>query len=108
MQETSEHEITDIPRDPVQQMFPAAVARAVDLYTDFSSRTVPDAAKEVTGFHTACKAAIAHITALIKLEKLCGSELKPISENIEDLLRQTRQVLLNTKAPDDIDPEDQL
>jgi len=84
------------PPHPVDQIFPAAVARAVDHYTDFSTRTPPDSAKEFTGFHMACKAAISHIAALLKLEKLIGRETKKqsVSDDIEALLRETRENLL--------------
>lgn len=81
----------------VHQVLPAAVTRAVDHYTDFSTRLPPDSAKDFSGFHTACKAAISHIAALLKLEKLCGTSFvtSNLSLDIETLLRETRQNLLS-------------
>lgn len=86
------------PDDVVHTVLPVAVARAVDGYTDFSSRLPPDNAKEFTGFHTACRAAINHIAALLKLGKLCTVPDKnphgPGHDDLETLLRETRETLL--------------
>lgn len=102
--------MTGHPDDPasaschtMRQVFPAAVTRAVGHYTHFSQRIPPDNAKEVAGFHTACKAALAHITALLKLEKLCGKDApapKDAPDDIDTLLQETRRILLTMKDPE--------
>lgn len=47
----------------------SAVDRALDSYTRFSAQPVPDDAKSFAAHHAACKAAVAHIDYLLRLNR---------------------------------------
>lgn len=102
MSDTQDETAVSTPH-PVHSIFPAAYTRVVRHYTDFSETDPPHSAKEVVAFHTACKAAIGHLSALLKLEKLCGLEKHTPQDDVETLLRETRQALLTTESDHDDD-----
>jgi hypothetical protein len=61
--------IEDATRIQVASFLPAAIARALGSYHDFSDQTVPDDAKGFSAHHSACKIAIAHVELLLKLAR---------------------------------------
>lgn len=85
------------------------LASAFGSYYHFVQKGNAADAKDFAAYHTACKAAVAHIAALVKLR---GSWAKstPASQSqndeLEDLLRQTRLILLG--AGNDNYEEDQF
>jgi hypothetical protein len=104
-------EISDLSSFPMLQTLSAALARVTGAYDEFCSRLSPDNAKDFIAHHNACKAALAHLGAIIKLHNLWQkNERNSNTDNngeLESLLRQARSVLLATDNHND-NQEDQL
>jgi hypothetical protein len=58
---------TPTPRHAVAGALPTALGRALDNYETFAAAEPPGDAKEFTAFQSGCKAALAHVEALLKL-----------------------------------------
>lgn len=54
-------------RARIAQYLPDAIDHAVQSYRNFSSESNEKQSKDFSAYHTACKAAIAHIELLLKL-----------------------------------------
>lgn len=70
--------------------------RTVQSYQDFASRDAPDSAKEFGAHHSACKAALAHLEALLKLNthnRTPSTAEKTTSPDLDTLLQQARTIL---------------
>lgn len=83
-------------------VFADAVAFNLRTYQDFMAQVTADNAKDFTAHHTACKAALAHIEALLKLHQLCAptqsKNNNDVSEKLEPLLQQARNILSQDTA----------
>lgn len=51
----------------------SAIDRALQSYARFSACDIPDDAKGFAAHHAACKAAVAHIDALLRLTRWTGA-----------------------------------
>lgn len=75
----------------------SSILQTLHSYQNFSQTEHTENAKEFALHHTSCKAALAHLEALLKLQTLCRTQTaqnsKNPSQDIEKLLQQTRQVL---------------
>lgn len=60
-------ETHDSARAAVAAALPAAIARALDGYTAFADSPPATDSREFAQFHSGCKAALAHLDALLKL-----------------------------------------
>jgi len=61
--------IEDLSRKQISRFLPDAIAQALTSYHRFSEQPVPEAAKEFSAHHSACKVAVAHIELLLKLAR---------------------------------------
>lgn len=82
----------------VLQVLAAALTRTVQSYDEFCSRLVPESAKEFIAHHNACKAALAHLSSLIRLIRLQDKIPEKGNGNLESLLLQARNILLKTEG----------
>ncbi len=48
---------------------PSAIRRVIHSYNQFASKSMPDDAKEFSTHHGACKSALQHLEALLKIMK---------------------------------------
>lgn len=86
----------------LRQVLPVALTRGIVSYTEFSEKSAPENAKDFIAYHTACKAALGHLGALLKIGDACNKAAPPVQQKpleLEDLLRQTRQVMSQSHAP---------
>lgn len=102
-------EFSDFASQLLHQNLPHALARGIESYNEFSERLPDDSPKNFTAYHSACKAALGHLAALIKLGSL-GQKQKPDGstkkqENLEKLLQQARHVLLKAHNNNDIEQD---
>jgi len=82
----------------LSQALPSAFARSVISYTEFSCKNPPDNAKDFIAYHNACKAALGHIGALVKIKDVCAKNSPAEkSQSLEELLRQARHLLDKTE-----------
>lgn len=76
----------------------AVFRRVLDDYQSFSFAAPVDGAKDFSAHHTACKAALAHLTALVRLQRLLqkdssGTSASNKQNELDLLLQQARLVL---------------
>lgn len=84
------------------RFLPPAIERVIQTYHDFSDQAMSFDAKEFGQYHSACKAAIAHLESLLKLLKNQNEDTEKASPsaqqkfdpvNISALLRDAKKEL---------------
>lgn len=66
----------DLPRDEVARALPALIRQALESYRTFMDQGEPDNedAKAFAAHQSACKAAVAHVDALFRLQRLTAPQ----------------------------------
>ncbi|MCW9039386.1 MAG: hypothetical protein OQJ76_02735 [Rhodospirillales bacterium] len=91
----------DAVRRAVMDGLPGFIARAHQAYADFSEDGAEgaEAAKAFSAHHAACKAALAHIEALVKLSRWAAAEDGSAQDDgAEALIAEARAALLAMEA----------
>lgn len=57
-------------KERIAQALPDKISRAFCAYDDFSRRPPADEVKEFAAYHNACKNALAHVVALLRLSEI--------------------------------------
>lgn len=57
-------------KEHITGVLPEKILKAFCAYDDFSSRPPADEVKEFSAYHTACKNALAHVVALLRLSEI--------------------------------------
>lgn len=68
-------------KEHIAGLLPEKILKAFAAYNDFSCLSPSEEIKEFSGYHNACKNALAHVAALLRLSEI-------IQDNSEDTLAQ--------------------
>lgn len=98
----TDHSTAVTPHQRMMAVLELSVQLTLGHYHDFIQRTDFDTAKDFGAHQSACKSALSHLEALMKLQQLCRNQTEPhdnqshkenTSHQLEQILIKTRQIL---------------
>lgn len=96
----NEADVAEQTRARIARCLPDAIERAVDSYRTFSSDSDEKKSKNFSAYHTACKAAIAHIELLLKLANWAELPRDSDDESLSVLMADAQAELDRHKEED--------
>lgn len=78
-----------------------AIDRALESYARFSALDIPDDAKGFAAHHAACKAAVAHIDALLRLSRWKGTDESNGEADLAGMLSEAEDEVRRYDARDE-------
>ena len=99
--------IEDQTREEIAKLLPQAIQKTLESYHRFTSSNIEETVKEFSAYHTACKAAIAHLDLLLKLARWAeGHENDQNSTaDLENLIHSAKADLLSYESRPEKDKE---
>jgi hypothetical protein len=88
-------------QEQLRENLPDVIRRVVADYGAFAQQNAPTEAKNFDQHHKACKTAVAHLLALSKLTATFKADKAAMGNEMETLLRETRQLLAGNHDGDD-------
>lgn len=90
----------------LKQALPQKIAEAIASYNEFTMMDVPEDAKSFSAHHSACKSAMAHIDALLKLarwseEEFLKDDKSREKDDLSILLKKAKEAIGQEGGEDD-------
>lgn len=79
----------------------SAIDRALGSYARFSALDIPDDAKGFAAHHAACKAAVAHIDALLRLSRWTATDESKDDTDLAGMLSEAEDEVRRYDARDE-------
>jgi len=67
----------------IKKIMPFFINETLDRYSEFYNSENPSEAKDFSAHHSACKSALAHIEALLKIARWSSEESEHTTQNID-------------------------